>query len=120
VEGDGVPCTERGAQVLIADDVTMNRKMVKRCLQQLGFCCDEATDGAEAVARCQVKRYCLVRGRTHICLKKTKRHFASKIRAAPLRARSSNKIQRHSACTPAGTHFAHSDVSTHPTLLPLD
>jgi CheY-like chemotaxis protein len=47
-------------QVLIVDDVTMNRKMIKRCVQQLGFACDEACDGAEAVAMCAAKQYSLV------------------------------------------------------------
>jgi CheY-like chemotaxis protein len=45
---------------LIVDDVTTNRKMIKRCVQQLGFACDEACDGAEAVAMCAAKQYSLV------------------------------------------------------------
>jgi len=45
---------------LIVDDVTMNRKMIKRCIQQLGFTCEEACDGAEAVAMCALKQYSLV------------------------------------------------------------
>ena len=53
--------TTRGsAQVLIADDVSINRKMTKRCLEQLGLDCDEAVDGFEAVAMCAIKRYRLV------------------------------------------------------------
>jgi len=48
------------ATVLIVDDVTMNRKMIKRCVQQLGFVCDEACDGAEAVTMCDAKHYSLV------------------------------------------------------------
>jgi len=48
------------ATVLIVDDVTMNRKMIKRCVQQLGFVCDEACDGAEAVTMCGAKHYSLV------------------------------------------------------------
>ena len=50
------------SQVLIADDVSINRKMIKRCLEKLGLLCDEAKDGAEAVAMCSAKRYRLVRG----------------------------------------------------------
>jgi len=49
------------AQVLVADDVSMNRKMTKRCLEKLGLHCDEAVDGAEAVTMCAAKRYRLVR-----------------------------------------------------------
>jgi len=45
---------------LIVDDVTMNRKMIKRCMQQLGFTCEEACDGAEAVAMCALNQYGLV------------------------------------------------------------
>jgi PleD family two-component response regulator len=51
---------DSSAQVLIAAAVAMNRKMTKRCLEQLGLHCDEAVDGAEAVAMCAIKRYRLV------------------------------------------------------------
>ena len=40
----------RPARALLVDDVTTNRKMVLRCMQQLGFECFEAVHGAEAVA----------------------------------------------------------------------
>jgi len=48
------------SRVLIADDVTSNRKLIRRCLEQLGFTCDEAADGAEAVKMCGLNRYNLV------------------------------------------------------------
>ena len=40
---------DRRWRILIVDDVSSNRKLIKRCAQQLGFDCDEAEDGAEAV-----------------------------------------------------------------------
>ena len=46
--------------VLIVDDVAMSRKMIMQCMQHLGFTCDEASDGAEAVAMCNAKEYSLV------------------------------------------------------------
>jgi CheY-like chemotaxis protein len=45
---------------LIVDDVALNRRMMRRCLEQLGFECDEAEDGALAVALCQSRQYELV------------------------------------------------------------
>lgn len=46
--------------MLIVDDVTTNRKMVRRCVQQLGCICDEAADGLEAVEMCARNDYDLV------------------------------------------------------------
>jgi len=40
-------------RALLVDDVTTNRKMVRRCMQQMGFECHEAVNGAEAVVMCQ-------------------------------------------------------------------
>ena len=40
---------ESGTRILIVDDVTTNRKMIRRCVQQLGFECDLAENGREAV-----------------------------------------------------------------------
>jgi CheY-like chemotaxis protein len=37
------------ARVLVVDDVSANRRMLKRCVEQLGFQVDIAEDGAEAV-----------------------------------------------------------------------
>ena len=35
--------------VLVVDGVAINRKMMKRCLEQLGCECDEAANGQEAI-----------------------------------------------------------------------
>ena len=50
----------RPARALLVDDVTTNRKMVLRCMQQLGFECFEAVHGAEAVAMCQADAFDLI------------------------------------------------------------
>jgi len=50
----------RPVRALLVDDVTTNRKMVRRCMQQLGFECSEAIHGAEAVAMCQTDAFDLI------------------------------------------------------------
>jgi CheY-like chemotaxis protein len=42
---------------LVVDDVKLNRRMIKKCAELLGFICDEAEDGLQAVNACAKKHY---------------------------------------------------------------
>lgn len=47
-------------RVLLVDDMTTNRKMMRRCMQKMGFECYEAANGAEAVEICQTVVFDLI------------------------------------------------------------
>jgi len=52
--------TLRGQNILIVDDVRSNVKMMEMILSKVGFCCDVAFNGQEAVALARLKHYDLI------------------------------------------------------------
>lgn len=51
---------EKRRDVLVVDDVKLNRRLMKRCVDQLNFDCDEAEHGKMALEMCEVKAYDLI------------------------------------------------------------
>ena len=54
------PAPHRAAHVLVADDVEINREVVRQQLEQIGCTVDLAASGREAVAQCRTQVYDLV------------------------------------------------------------
>jgi hypothetical protein len=54
------PTPRRDARVLVADDVEINREVVRELLEQLGCTVDLAASGIEAVEQCRLQPYDLV------------------------------------------------------------
>jgi CheY-like chemotaxis protein len=58
--GTDIPIDQDILRCLVVDDVKLNRRMIKRCAELIGFKCDEACDGDQAIEKCNENHYHLI------------------------------------------------------------